>query len=307
MGVSDNQIAQALVISRVTKSHGGKMSISPSSNLNDNPQPASLPRWIYFVFVILLAGIGYLAWAGYTARTQFNSDISKSQESANQLSARLDQANGRIAELRGQLEVTSRHVNLTEAEVARAHSLAQQIQLDQKASDNKLTSQIGQVKQESDAKISAVSNDVTGTKTDLDATKKDLADTKGKLSTAIGDVTNHGELIAKNHEELEELKRLGERNIFEFSIGKTKTPQKVGPIQLQLTKVDTKHYRYTVIMVVDDKQIEKRDKTLDELMQFRVNGVSRPYELVVNDVSKDKISGYLSTPKDTASGAAPAK
>jgi hypothetical protein len=285
------------------------MSISPSSNLPDNTpmQPAPLPRWIYFVFVVLLGGIGYLAWAGYTTRTQFNSDLAKSTETANQLSARLDQANGRIAELRGQLEVTSRHVNLTEAEVARAHSLAQQIQQDQKASDNKLTSQIGQVKTESDAKISQVSSDVTGTKTDLDATKKDLEVTKGKLTTAIGDVTNHGELIAKNHEEVEELKRLGERNIFEFSLGKTKTPQRVGPIQLQLTKVDTKHYRYTVIMVVDDKQIEKKDKTLDELMQFRVNGARAPYELVVNDVSKDKISGYLSTPKETASGAAPAK
>jgi hypothetical protein len=196
---------------------------------------------------------------------------------------------------------------LTDAEVARAHSLAQQIQIDQKASDNKLTSQIGQVQKESDAKISAVSGDVAGTKTDLDATKKDLEATKGQLTTAIGDVTNQGGLIAKNHEEVEELKRLGERNIFEFSLGKTKTPQKVGPIQLQLTKVDSKHYRYTVIMVVDDKQIEKKDKTLDELMQFRVNGARAPYELVVNDVSKDKISGYLSTPKDVASAATPAK
>jgi cell division protein FtsB len=283
------------------------MSISPSSNLPDNTQPAPMPRWIYFVFVLLLGGIGYLAWAGYTARTQFNSDIAKSQETANQLSARLDQANGRIAELRGQLEVTSRHVNLTEAEVARAHSLAQQIQIDQKASDNKLTSQIGQVQKDSDAKISAVSTDVAGTKTDLDTTKKDLETTKGKLTSAIGDVTNQGGLIAKNHEEVEELKRLGERNIFEFSLAKTKTPQKVGPIQLQLTKVDSKHYRYTVIMVVDDKQIEKKDKTLDELMQFRVNGARAPYELVVNDVTKDKISGYLSTPKEAASAATPAK
>jgi hypothetical protein len=282
------------------------MSISPSSNLADNT-PAPLPRWIYFVFVILLGGIGYLAWAGYTTRTQFNSDLAKSQEAANQLSARLDQANGRIAELRGQLEVTSRHMNLTEAEIARAHSLAQQIQIDQKASDSKLSSQIGQVQKDSDAKISAVSTDVAGTKTDLDTTKKDLEATKGKLTTAIGDVTNQGGLIAKNHEEVEELKRLGERNIYEFSLGKTKTPQKVGPIQLQLTKVDTKHYRYTVIMVVDDKQIEKRDKTLDELMQFRVNGARAPYELVVNDVSKDKISGYLSTPKEAASAVAPAK
>jgi hypothetical protein len=282
------------------------MSISPSTNLPDNTPPP-LPRWIYFVLVILLGGIGYLAWAGYTTRTQFNSDLSKSQEAANQLSARLDQANGRIAELRGQLEVTSRHMNLTEAEIARAHSLAQQIQIDQKASDTKLTSQIGQVQKDSDAKISAVSTDVAGTKTDLDTTKKDLETTKGKLTSAIGDVTNQGGLIAKNHEEVEELKRLGERNIFEFSLAKTKTPQRVGPIQLQLTKVDSKHYRYTVIMVVDDKQIEKKDKTLDELMQFRVNGARAPYELVVNDVSKDKISGYLSTPKEAASAVAPAK
>ena len=283
------------------------MSISPSTNLPDETQPPALPRWIYFVFVILLGGIGYLAWAGYTTRTQFNSDLSKAQEASNQLSARLDQANGRIAELRGQLEVTSRHVNLTEAEIARAHSLAQQIQIDQKASDTKLATQIGQVQKDSDAKISAVSTDVAGTKTDLDTTKKDLEATKGKLTTAIGDVTNQGGLIAKNHEEVEELKRLGERNIFEFSLAKTKTPQKVGPIQLQLTKVDSKHYRYTVIMVVDDKQIEKKDKTLDELMQFRVNGARAPYELVVNDVSKDKISGYLSTPKEVASAATPAK
>jgi hypothetical protein len=285
------------------------MSISPSTNLPDNTpmQPAPLPRWIYFVFVILLGGIGYLAWAGNTARAQFSSDLAKSQETANQLSARLDQANGRIAELRGQLEVTSRHVNLTEAEVARAHSLAQQIQIDQKTNDDKLAAQIGQVKQDSDTKISQVSTDVSGTKTDLDATKKDLEATKGKLTSAIGDVTNQGGLIARNHEEVEELKRLGERNIFEFTIGKTKTPQKVGPIQLQLTKVDTKHYRYTVIMVVDDKQIEKKDKTLDELMQVRVNGARAPYELVVNDVSKDKISGYLSTPKEIASAGSPAK
>ncbi len=286
------------------------MSISPSSNLPDNT-PAPLPRWvsisIVLLFLLVLGGVGYLAWAGNTARTQLASDLAKSQETANQLSARLDQANGRIAELRGQLEVTSRHVNLTEAEVAQAHSLARQNKLDQKASDDKLTSQIGQVKSESDAKISAVSSDVTGTKTDLDATKNDLEVTKGKLSTAIGDVTNHGELIAKNHEELEELKRLGERNIFEFTLGKTKAPQKVGPIQLQLTKVDTKHYRYTVIMVVDDKQIEKKDKTIDELMQFRVNGARAPYELVVNEVSKDKITGYLSTPKETASAAPAAK
>jgi chromosome segregation ATPase len=278
------------------------MSITPGTNIPDAPPQASpIPRWIYFAFLILLGGIGYLGYTEYSAHTQLAAhaaDLAKAQDQATQLSARLDQANGRIAELRGQLDVTSRHINLTQAEVAQAHSLALQDQADQKASDDKLTAQIGQVKSESDAKIGAVSNDVNGAKSDIAATKTDLEATKGKLTSAIGDVTNQGGLIARNHEELEDLKRLGERNIFDFSLGKTKTPQKVGPVQLQLTKVDTKHYRYSVLVVADDKQIEKKDKTVDELMQFYVRGARAPYELVVFEVSKDKITGYLSTPKD---------
>jgi len=288
------------------------MSITPGSNIPDSapPQVSPLPRWIYFAFVVLLGGVGYLGYAAYSAHTELashESDLAKVQDANGQLAARLDQANARIAELRGKLEVTSQHVNLTQAEIARAQSLAAQIQEDQKASDSKLTAQIGQVKTESDAKINAVSSDVTGAKTDIASTKSDLEATKAKLSSAVGDLNNQGDLIAKNHEEVEELKRLGERNIYEFSLGKTKSPQKVGPIQLMLKSVDSKHYRYTVMMVVDDKEIEKKDRTLDELMQFAVAGARSPYELVVNNVSKDKISGYLSTPKDVASAAPASK
>lgn len=286
------------------------MSISPGGNVSDNmgPQESATPRWIYAAFLIILGGIGYLVYAGYTARqqaAQTASDLAKTTAEAAQLSARLDQANGRIAELRGELEATARHVNLTAAEVANAHSRAEQIAQEEKADDAKLVAQIGQVKQDNEAKIGQVTTDLSGAKSDIDATKKDLEATKGKLTSAIGDVTNQGSLIAKNHEELDELRRLGERNIFDFSIGKTKTPQKVGPIQLQLTKVDTKHYKYTVLVVVDDKQIEKKDKTIDELMQFRVRGARAPYELVVFEVAKDKITGYLSTPKEVAAAAAP--
>ncbi len=284
------------------------MSISPGPQISESaPQASPFPRWVYVAFLVLLAGIGYLAYAGYTAKTQFAADMAKSQDQAAQLSARLDQANARIAEMRGQLEVTSGKLGLTQAEVARAHSLAQQIDKDQKTSDAKLTAQIGQVKQESDAKIGQVSTDLSGAKTDIDATKKDLETTKGKLTSAVGDLTNQGSLIARNQEEVETLKRLGERNIFDFTLQKTKTPQRVGPIQLQLTKVDTKHYRYNVIVVADDKHIEKKDKTVDDLVQFYVRGARAPYELVVFEVGKDKITGYLSTPKDNAAAATPAK
>jgi TolA-binding protein len=286
------------------------MSITASPNLSPSapppPQPSPLPRWIYFAFVVLLGGIGYLAYAGYTARQQLTTDLGKSQESATQLSARLDQANSRIAEMRGQLEVTSGKLGLTQAEVSRAQSRALQIEKEQKESDAQLNAQIAKTKQEADAKIGQVSTDLSGTKSDLDAAKKDLQATIARLTSATGDIDNHATLIAKNAQEVEALKRLGERNIYDFTLTRSKAPQRVGPVQFQLTRVDTKKYKYTVILVVDDKQIEKKDKTVDELWQFLVRGAQRPYEVVVFEVGKDRVTGYLSTPKDAA-GATPPK
>jgi predicted outer membrane protein len=279
---------------------------SVSSSAPPPPQPSPLPRWIYFAFVVLLGGIGYLAYAGYTARQQLTTDLGKSQENAAQLSVRLDQANARIAEMRGQLEVTSGRLGLSQAELARIQSSAKQFEKEQKDSDAQLTAQIGKVKQETDVKIGQVSTDLSGAKNDIDATKRDLETTKGKLTSATGDLDKHATLIAKNAEEVEMLKRLGERNIFDFTLTKSKAPQRVGPVQFQLTKVDTKKYKYTLMLVVDDKQIEKKDKTVDELWQFIVRGARTPYEVVVFEVGKDRVTGYLSTPKD-ASAATPPK
>ena len=108
----------------------------------------------------------------------------------------------------------------------------------------------------------------------------------------------HGNRTAnKNHDEVEELKRLGERDIFEFTLNKTKDPQHVGPILVVLRKVDPKHYRYTLNVVADDKSIEKRDRTVGEPIQFYVHGARAPYEIVVFDLGKDQAKGYLSTPK----------
>jgi hypothetical protein len=103
---------------------------------------------------------------------------------------------------------------------------------------------------------------------------------------------------------VEELKRLGERDIFEFSLKKAKIPQHVGPIQVVLRKTDTKHYKYTMDVVADDKNIEKKDRTVGEPIQFYVRGARAPYEIVVFDVGKDDAKGYLSTPK--VGGPAPA-
>jgi len=200
--------------------------------------------------------------------------------------------------MKGQLDVTSQKLGLTQEELARARSLTQTIRKEQKTSDERLVAQIGQVKQESETKIGQVSTELGGAKTDIESTKKDLEATKSKLEHSVGDMGVMSGLIARNREDLEELKRRGERNIFEFDLRKSKTPQKVGPVQLKLQKVDTKRYKYTMVVYADDKTVEKKDKTVNEPVQFYVKGAHSPYEVVVFEVSKDRATGYLSTPKE---------
>ncbi|MGC2330187.1 MAG: hypothetical protein WA581_01935 [Candidatus Acidiferrales bacterium] len=283
--------------------------MSLTSNTPDDTSPiseaGSLPRWVMVLFVAAFALVGYLLYATYTQRQA----LAKSQQDADKktmaLAAEVDKTNARIADLKGQLDVTSQKLGLTEDELARARGLAQTIRSEQQKSDAQLKQQIGEVQADTTTKFGQVATQLNGTQNDLSATKADLEATKGKLQSTIGDLGVQSGLIATNHEEVEELKRLGERDIFEFSLTKSKKVEHVGPIQVELRKVDTKHYRYTLNVIADDKSIEKKDKTVGEPVQFYVRGARAPYEIVVFDLTKDTAKGYLSTPK-SAQAAPPA-
>jgi len=206
------------------------------------------------------------------------------------------------------MDVTSQKIGMTQAELADARSRAEAIRKQQTASDAKLSEKIAQAQKESEAQIGAVATDVTGAKKDIESTRTDLEATKSKLDRATGDMGVMSGLIAHNHDDLEELKRRGDRNYYEFTVQKAKTPQRVGPVQMSLNKTDPKKSKYTVTVLADDKAIEKKDKTAGEPVQFYVKGSARtsPYEVVVFDVGKNAITGYLSTPKDASSAPAAA-
>jgi hypothetical protein len=112
-----------------------------------------------------------------------------------------------------------------------------------------------------------------------------------------GDLGVQSGLIATNAKEVDALRQLGERNYFEFDLGKTKQPQRIGPVSIRLRGANEKRNRFTIELWADDKRIEKKDKTLLEPVQFYVQGSRMPYELVVNQLTKDHIVGYISTPK----------
>jgi predicted nucleic acid-binding Zn-ribbon protein len=287
------------------------MSISPNVPSPQESYPyenTGTPRWIAVLFGLLIAGLALIGYAGHSVQTRLEQELSKNEEQNKILTAQLEQANTRIADLKGQVDVTSQKVGMTQAELAEARSRAESIRKQQVASDQKLTEQISAAQKASDEKIGAVATDVTGAKKDIDATRTDLEATKTKLERAAGDMGVMSGLIARNHDDLEELRRKGDRNYYEFSIQKSKSAQKVGPVQIALNKTDQKKNKYTITVLADDKSIEKKDKTSGEPVQFYVKGSARltPYEIVVFDVNKNQITGYLSTPKDNATPA-PAK
>ena len=151
--------------------------------------------------------------------------------------------------------------------------------------------------------ITAVTGEVAGVKTEVGSVKSDtitlkseLELTKAKLERAIGDLGLQSGLIAHTRDELEVLKHRGDRNYYEFTLSKgTTTP--VGTISLELRKSDPKRSRFTLNVLADDRRIEKKDRTANEPLQFYTGRDRLLYEIVVNSVQKDRISGYLATPK----------
>jgi chromosome segregation ATPase len=200
-------------------------------------------------------------------------------------------------------------INKVRAQAAQTAKQSEDLRGQLEEQQQQVTGQIAELKDAtSDAgnKIAAVSTDVDGVKTDVNGVKSDVASTKdglektgADLKRAVGDMGVMSGLIATNSKDLQALRELGDRNYIEFDLSKGKTQQKVGDVVLTLRKSDPKHNRYTVAVNADDKIVEKRDKTINEPVQVYVHNSRQPYEIVVNQVNKDEIVGYLSTPKVT--------
>jgi hypothetical protein len=266
---------------------------------------AGTPRWVAVLFILLFVALAALGYVGYSAQSRLETNLNKAQDQNKLLTAELDQANSRLADLKGHIDVTEQKMHLTQAELTNARTRAEAFRKDQLAADEKFAADFTQAQKENNMKFDAIGTEVGGAKKDIEATRSDLEATKGKLERATGDMGVMSGLIAHNRDDLEDLKRRGDRNYYEFRITKSKAPQRVGPVQVTLNKADQKKSRYTITVFVDDRSIEKKDRTAGEPVQFYVKGGSRlpPYELVVFDVGKNEITGYLSTPKGADSSA----
>lgn len=267
------------------------------------PGSAATPRWVGLA-IAALGGISLIGLGvGISALSQSKSVEQSIQASLKQqndiLNQRLAKADEENQQMQSDLKVVTDKLNVTQEDLQKARQASKASAV---AYDKKLHGLESNVNTQLATKAS--NDDVTKLNGDVSGVKNDLEDTKSKLERATGDMGVMSGLIARNHDDLEELRRRGDRNYYEFTLTKSKTPQRVGPVQISLNKTDSKKSKYTMTVLSDDKSIEKKDKTAGEPVQFYVKGTARysPYEIVVFDVGRNQVTGYLSTPK-TAGGA----
>ncbi len=208
----------------------------------------------------------------------------------------------RVEQLQAELERARRQASLAAGEakeeaLKKVDETRAQLEAAQEQAKQQLSSDISKVKESADTQFSQVGTEVTSVKGDVAETKTQLEKTVADLKRATGEIDGHSVLIATNQKELSALQALGERNYVQFTIKKAKQPQRVGDVSIRLEKADPKHNRYSIELTADDKITEKKDRGINEPLQFMTSKAKQPYEIVVNDVKKDEIVGYLSIPK----------
>ena len=258
------------------------------------------PRWVGLAIAALggisLIGLGVGVSALSHSKSVEESIQASLKQQNDMLNQRLAKSDEQNQQLQSDLKVVTDKLNVTQEDLQKARQASK---ASVAAYNKKLTGLESNVNTQLATKAST--EDVSKLNGDVSGVKNDLEDTKSKLERATGDMGVMSGLIARNHDDLEELKRRGDRNYYEFTLDKSKTPQRVGPVQMSLNKTDQKRSKYTMTVLADDRSIEKKDKTAGEPVQFYVKGTARyaPYEIVVFDVGKNQVSGYLSTPKST--------
>ncbi len=223
-------------------------------------------------------------------RIDSNEEVQRSRHSVEALQSRLAEQR-RSAEMAvGQAKIDAQR---------RVESLQAKVNQEQ-AAQQKAIADVKQTADTASTQLATVSTDVGTVKTDLGNTKSQLENTIANLKHAQGDLDSHSSLIATNSKELTALRELGERNYAEFTITKGKQFTRVADISLELKKADAKRHKFTIAITADDQTVEKKDRNINEPIQFYTKKARQPYEIVVNTVDKDKIVGYLATPKLTA-------
>jgi chromosome segregation ATPase len=269
---------------------------------------------------VSLVLIGGLAYNAYSTHTNLEERVAFLEHQLADQTDQIKSVKKQDTDMGSDIALMTKKLGVTSQDLDASRKFAERLKAEQEKADQQLASELAtkasstdvaaarqeastkvaevqQNVQTANAQIGNVSGEVKTVAANLDATKRDLADSRRDITDVKSTLTAQ---IAKNSSELADLRKKGERDFFEFDIQKPKKNEmtRVADVQLQLRKTDPKKAKYDVLIQVDDSKLEKKDRTANEPVQFLVGRDKLRYELVVNFIDKDRIRGYLSTPKD---------
>jgi chromosome segregation ATPase len=270
-------------------------------------------NWLKSKTAVIVGGcLAIIGLQGYGMMSMRSTMDERIRTVENDMQEMQKQNNSTLTKLASELQVVTKNIGMNEQEMQNAQVKLQRDnaqttkrlrrELSAKADSktvmqyhDETTNKLNDFQQDTTTKFAGVSGDIQGVRTDLNSTRNDLNATRDDLANSKRDL---GTLIARNSTELAELRRRGERDYVEFDLRKTKDFQHVGDILVQLKKTDIKRQKFDVVINTDDKNILKKDRTANEPVTFLVGHDRVRYEFVVYSVDKDRIRGYISTPKD---------
>lgn len=261
-------------------------------------QPGA-PRWLTVAVIILaifsIVSLG-MAWSASNRASNVEQSASTAlKQNVDALNQRIAKADDANAQIQSELSLVTDKLKLTEAQLVTARRQSKVVGA---TYNKKLTGLESSLKSQLAAKANAddinrLTGDVSGVKSELDATKTSIQMARGELGT----------LIARNHEEIDQLRRMGQRDYYEFTLSRKGSVQKVGSVQVQLRDTNPKKNRFTIVVLADDNRFEKKNRSVNEPIYFYTNGSRTAMELVINKVTKQQATGYLSVPKASATTA----
>jgi hypothetical protein len=260
------------------------------------------PRWVGIALVVLAAvsllGIG-IGWSALSHANNVEQATQTSVKQANDaLAQKLAKEDEINQQLQSDLKVVTDKLNVTQSDLVKARKQNRQssVTIDKKIAglENSVNTQLAAKANADD--VNKLNTDVTGVKSDLDATKNNLQMARSEMGT----------LIARNHDEIDQLRRMGTRDYFEFTVTRKAGAQKVGSVQVELKNANPKKNQFTINVLADDKNFEKKNRSVNEPIFFYTGGSHAALELVINKVTKSTASGYLSVPKAAGSTSASA-
>jgi len=261
---------------------------------------------IFVILAVLVIGEMYTIARINSVRTSLEAEQVATQRAlstqldqrfSNQIAALQNSHAQQLEALRQELEAASKRMGSTGKDLRRARTMVETLQSEQRQQADKVKAELAQKADQQ--QVGVLSQDVSATRTDLENTKKVLDATRADLGMARSEL---GTLIARNHDEIETLRKMGDRDYFEFVLDKSQ-PQRVAGVGLILKKANVKRHRFNLALVADDMEVEKKDRTVNEPIFFYLRGSKRFYELVVNKVESGRVAGYISTPRGVVQSA----